>query len=189
MRLTSLCAVFPIILVQAVLAKPNNIDKEPIAYYSVNDDGTGRVSLGDMSPNGLYAFHNETHFAYHGEADAQSVLKYGRSPMAPRATDEFTCVPSCNGEQNSNTNDIQNAENGLAAMLGGGTTWSHSLVYVYGTTYAFACDYKGSQTNKASDYWASISCVNSNCGTTQGGWDSIHDWKATFGRQFHDIPC
>ncbi|KAI0651185.1 hypothetical protein C8Q79DRAFT_1114217 [Trametes meyenii] len=186
MQFSSLLAILPT-FVAIALAKPTDVPtKEPIAYYPVNNDD-GRISAVEGSPNGLYVIHNNTHAAYHGEADTQTVGKFGRVNSA-RAAADFTCDPSCNGQQH-NAGDIQSAENGLASWFSSGLSWNHQIYYLQNSVYAFGCDYGNGQTTKASDYQASVSCVDSHCGSSQGGWDSIHDWKATYGREFGSFGC
>ncbi|RPD63307.1 hypothetical protein L227DRAFT_608574 [Lentinus tigrinus ALCF2SS1-6] len=158
---------------------------EPVEYMAFSKTN-GRISATEGSPNGLYMLHNDTHAAYFGEVSADQ-LAFAHSLVA-RSADEFTCVPSCNGQQHS-ASDISTAEQGLQGWFGGGLSWRGSIYYLYNSVYAFGCDYGNGQTGKSSDYAAAYACVDRNCGNTQGGWDSIHNWKVTYGREFGSFGC
>ena len=95
---------------------------------------------------------------------------------------------SCNGQQTSASN-IQGAESGLEGFFGSGLCWSKQIFYLSNSVYAFGCDYGNGQTGKSSDYEACYNCVDRNCGNTQGGWDNIHNWKVTYGREFGSFGC
>ncbi|RDX47595.1 hypothetical protein OH76DRAFT_1472845 [Lentinus brumalis] len=149
----------------------------------------GRIAAVDGSPNGLYIVHNETHAAFYGEVSAEQLaLASTQSLAAGPVPEEFTCVPQCNGQQHS-ASDISTAENGLQAWFGSGLSWKGSIYYLYNSVYAFGCDYGNGQSATGSDYQASYACVDRNCGTTQGGWDHIANWKVNYGREFGSFGC
>ncbi|RPD63180.1 hypothetical protein L227DRAFT_573018 [Lentinus tigrinus ALCF2SS1-6] len=180
--------------VAAVVARPSELDTvvarsvELVKYLAISKTND-RISAAEGSPNGLYMLHNDTHAAYYGEVSADQLAFATPSSLnVARSPDEFTCVPSCNGQQHS-ASDIQTAEQGLQGWFGGGLSWRGSIYYLYNSVYAFGCDYGNGQTGKSSDYAAAYACVDRNCGNTQGGWDSINSWKVTYGREFGSFGC
>ena len=106
-----------------------------------------------------------------------------------KARRQFTCDPTCNGQQHTVANDIVVAEQGLEGFFGTGLAWSGSIFYLYNSVYAFGCDYGHGQVGHAGDYASCVSCVDGSCGATQGGWDNIVGWKVNYGREFGSFGC
>ena len=109
-------------------------------------------------------------------------------PLSSSRAASVSCDVSCNGQQTSASN-IQGAESGLEGFFGSGLCWSKQIFYLSNSVYAFGCDYGNGQCETTSDYQQEISCVDNACGNTQGGWNSVHSSKVTYGREIGSFGC
>jgi hypothetical protein len=175
-------------------------------HVTFNNDTDGRITFNKGAPNGLYIYHNATHFSYHGEADTsapklrrvQRVL-FVQSQLADTSTGhsasdgldrrQTSCDVSCTGGVLS-SDDTTNAINGLANMFGDGLGWSGAIAYNQGDVSAFGCDYGNGQSYTAAQYHFDINCISSVCGLTNViSWNSHKSWKATYGVNLNGFSC
>jgi len=135
--------------------------------------------------NGVYASHNATHLAYYGMLSTEDPPIKARNYLEER---QLTCDVSCNN-QFGHSGDIQGANNGMVNLLATRSSFSGSVSFVFGNVWAFGCDYGKGQNEPVSQWNFDVGCVNAQCTTSGGGWNSHHSWKSTYGREFGGFRC
>jgi hypothetical protein len=177
-----------------------------LSHVTFNNDTDGRITFNKGAPNGLYIYHNETHFSYHGETDtsARKLRRVPRdlfvqshladTPAGHSANDgldrrQTSCDVTCQGGVLSG-DDSTTAINGLANQFGDGLDYKTVIAYNQGDVSAFGCDYGHGQSYTAAQYHFDINCISSVCGLTNViSWNSHHSWKATYGVNLGGFSC
>lgn len=104
------------------------------------------------------------------------------------ATRQLNCDVSCNNLY-TNANNINGANQGMANLFASNPNFSGSVSYNYANVWAFGCDYGNGQRESVSEWNFDVGCVNAQCTTSQGGWNSHHQWKSTYGREIGGFSC
>ncbi|RDB31056.1 hypothetical protein Hypma_000097 [Hypsizygus marmoreus] len=159
------------------------VDLPLVAYVPFVKEGNRTTVPG--AADGVYTSYNSTHLAFYGPLSTEAPAVEVRSGLDER---QLTCDVSCNG-QFTLAVDITGANNGMANLLVTHSSFSGSISYVFSNVWAFGCDYGNGQNEPVSQWNFDVGCVNAQCGTTQGGWNSHHSWKSTYGREIGGFSC
>jgi hypothetical protein len=177
-------------------------------HVTFNNDTDGHITFEKDTPNGLYIYHNQTHFSYHGEADTSAStirrvdvwgdlliqFQHADRPAGHSENDgperrQTSCSAYCQGGV-LNGDDATAAINGLAKMAGDGIHFNGVIVYNFGDASAFGCDYGKDQLITGGGYLFDINCMTSFCGVNNIiGWNSHNSWRSKFGVNIVGFSC
>jgi hypothetical protein len=110
-----------------------------ISYHLAEVGLDGKTSL--QGPNGVYIYHNSSHYTYHGQPEAKVDMQAVRAEHEKHALEgrQWTCSTACQGTY-GNIFDIQPAENALASHFDSFPQFSNNVVVKWNNVYAFGCD-------------------------------------------------
>jgi len=178
-----------LVILAVALAKPalTHIDADIPLIDHVEFVKEGNKITVPNAADGIYTSHNGTHLAYYGtlDVDPDVPLTVHQRDLKTR---QLACDVSCNG-QHADAVNITAADQGMANYLATNPNFRASISYAVGNVWAFGCDYGNGQSESNSQWNFDIGCVNAQCSTSGGGWNSHHQWKSTFGREIGGYSC